>query len=176
MTGREQPSGKRRQSLSVSVVLGIVLVPLAAFAASVLVDSEEPSETSSTTVPAAVAPIQPEAVPSPETASTDDLAAACGDAGLVLVDAEADGSISEVQQAALDGLREVCDQQGMPLPGKPAPEPIVQTVVVAGNESNAAAQPTDVFEVEDDDHDDDDHEEDDHEEDDHEDDEDEDDD
>jgi hypothetical protein len=64
----------------------------------------------------------------------------------------------------------------MPLPGKPAPEPIVQTVVVAGNESNAAAQPTDVFEVEDDDHDDDDHEEDDHEEDDHEDDEDEDDD
>jgi hypothetical protein len=177
MTGREQPSGKRRQSLSVSVVLGIVLVPLAAFAASVLVDSEEPSETSSTTVPAAVAPTtQPEAVPSPETASADDLAAACGDAGLVLVDAEADGSISEVQQAALDGLREVCDQQGMPLPGKPAPEPIVQTVVVADNtSSNAAAQPSDVFEVEDDDHDDD-REEDDHEDDDHEDDEDEDDD
>ncbi|HSO50298.1 MAG TPA: hypothetical protein VLS86_07095 [Acidimicrobiia bacterium] len=167
MTGREQPSGKRRQSLSVSVVLGIVLVPLAAFAASVLVDSEEPSETSSTTVPAAVAATQPEAVPSAVTASADDLAAACGDAGLVLVDAEADGSISEVQQAALDGLREVCDQQGMPLPGKPAPEPIVQTVVVAGNaSSNAAAQPNDVFEVEDDDRDDDDRD-DDHEEDDH---------
>jgi hypothetical protein len=177
MTGREQPAGKRRQSLSASVVLGIVLVPLAAFAASVLVDSEEPSETSSTTVPAAVAPTQPAAVPSPETASADDLAAACGDAGLVLVDAEADGSISEVQQAALDGLREVCDQQGMPLPGKPAPEPIVQTVVVPGNaSSSAAAQPGDVFEVEDDDHEDEDHEEEDHEDEDDEDDEDEDDD
>jgi hypothetical protein len=173
MTGREQPSGKRRQSLSVSVILGIVLVPLAAFAASVLVDSEEPSETSSTTVPAAVAPTQPELVPSAETASADDLAAACGDVGLVLVDAEVDGSISELQQAALDGLREVCDQQGMPLPGKPAPEPVVQTVVVADEASASAAAPaSDVFEVEDDDHDDDDHEDDDHEDDDHEDDED----
>jgi hypothetical protein len=169
MTGREQTSGKRRQSLSVSVVLGILLVPLAAFAASVLVDSEESSEMSSTTVPAAVATTQPDAILAPGRASADDLGAACGDAGLVLVNAEADGSISELQQAALDGLREVCDQQGMPLPGKPGPEPIVQTVVVADDaSSNAAAQASAVFEVEDDDHEDDDHEDD--EDDDHEDD------
>jgi hypothetical protein len=49
------------------------------------------------------------------------------------VDGEANGSITELQQSALDALREICAQQGMPLPGKPVPEPIVQTVVSASS-------------------------------------------
>jgi hypothetical protein len=43
------------------------------------------------------------------------------------VSAETDGSITGVQVAALDALREICTQEGMPLPG-PNSEIAGQTV------------------------------------------------
>jgi hypothetical protein len=47
-----------------------------------------------------------------------------------LVSLEESASISDVQQAALDALREVCEQQGIPLPARPVADAIVQTVIV----------------------------------------------
>ena len=117
------------KGLSVSVALGTLLIPLTAFAASVMVGdgmAADPVTPVSSTVVATQTPVfqgQP--------AIADDLVVACGQAGLDLVAGEANGSITGLQQAALDALREICAQEGIPLPGKPVPEPIVQTVVNA---------------------------------------------
>jgi len=130
MSQRDHDPRRAKRSVSASVLVGMLLVPLSAYAASVLVSDKTQ--------------VEPEArVPAPiytpvtvtdfatQTASAADLEAACGDVGLGMVAAELDGSISDIQQAALDALREICVQQGMPLPGKPAPQPITQTVILA---------------------------------------------
>jgi hypothetical protein len=116
----------------VSVLVGLVLVPLSAYAASILVSDRMPAE-SEASIPAPVATPVTVTDFAAQTASAADLEAACGDAGLGMVAAEADGSIGDVEQAALDALREICAEQGMPLPGKPAPPPLTQTVVLADN-------------------------------------------
>ncbi|MEX2651398.1 MAG: hypothetical protein WD473_02990 [Acidimicrobiia bacterium] len=121
-----------RKGLSVSVALGTLLIPLTAFAASVLVGDGMAAEPV-TTVGSAVFATQADPGSDGQAATAADLVAACGRAGLDLVDGEANGSITELQQSALDALREICAQQGMPLPGKPVPEPIVQSVVSASS-------------------------------------------
>ena len=121
-----------RKGLSVSVALGTLLIPLTAFAASALVGDGMAAEPV-TTVGSAVFATQADPGSDGQAATAADLVAACGQAGLDLVDGEANGSITELQQSALDALREICAQQGMPLPGKPVPEPIVQTVVSASS-------------------------------------------
>jgi hypothetical protein len=102
-----------------------------------------------------------------ETATAADLAAACGETGMGMVAAEIEGSISAIQQAALDALREICAEQGIPLPGTPVPEPLTQTVIHADSPASSTDEGSEVgWEVEyddDDDHDDD-HEDDDHDE------------
>jgi hypothetical protein len=62
---------------------------------------------------------------------------------MLLVAAEADGTITVVQQAALDALRPICEQQGMALPGKAEPDPIFETVVVQPT-NGVASGPTSV--------------------------------
>jgi hypothetical protein len=175
-------------SLTISMIVGTVLVPLTALAAIWLTgpgDSGEESVATTTTVVPAIT-----VVPAPETTTSgvtqDDLQAACGPEGMQLVALEEQGSISDVQQAALDALRDLCDQQGLPLPAKPASEPMVQTVIVpaVSSPTSVATTPATTYDDheedddhdddeddrEDDDHEDDDHEDDDHEDDDHEDD------
>jgi hypothetical protein len=68
-----------------------------------------------------------------------------------LVALEQGGTISAVQQAALDALRGICDQEGLPLPGKPAPDPFTETVVVASDSPPPAAA-TRSFEDDDEEH------------------------
>jgi hypothetical protein len=123
------PAGAKR-SVSISVLVGLVLVPVSAYAASVLVGDRTSAEPD-TSISAPVA--TPVADFDTETASAADLQAACGDAGLGMIAAEADGTIGDIEQAALDALREICAQQGMPLPGKTAPPPPAQTVVLTDN-------------------------------------------
>jgi hypothetical protein len=109
-----------KKGLSVSIIVGTLLVPLTALAAIWLTDTDQAAEeTSAPTTTALV---------------TNDIAAdlqtACGPEGMQLVSLEESASITNVQQAALDALREVCQQQGIPLPSKPVADPIVKTVVV----------------------------------------------
>jgi hypothetical protein len=134
--GPSERNGTKR-GVSVSVILGTLLVPLSAYAASVLVfdglgSEPEPAAAVSTTDP--VTSTVPDIVA--------DLDAACGPVGLTMVAAETEGSISEIQQVALDALREICDQEGRPLPAKPAVAPITETVVfVEAPGATVAARP-----------------------------------
>ncbi|HEX9863769.1 MAG TPA: hypothetical protein VGC03_02265 [Acidimicrobiia bacterium] len=120
-----------RRGLSLSILVGTLLVPLTALAAIWLTDperGEEPSIPTTNAIPATTLTTQ-----STSEATVDitaDLQAACGLEGMQLVSLEESLTITDVQQAALDALRGVCEQQGIPLPSKPALEPIVQTVVV----------------------------------------------
>ncbi len=132
-----------RNKLSTSLVVGLLLVPLSAVAAVALVNPDataEPEEavavemiveevTSTTTA---------EAIEIPEIASDDDLAAACGEQGLALVEKEAAGTISPLEQAALDSLRAICSSEAMHLPGPPAPVAVVETVTVAAAPTGGA--------------------------------------
>jgi len=127
------------KKLSASIALGTLLIPLSAFAASVLVKDVPPVESTTTSVTSSAVPVATTGFAT-QTATAADLEAACGVEGLRLVQAESDLSISSIQQAALDALREICLQEGMPLPGKPAPEPVTQTVVVNAAPSTSVSQ------------------------------------
>lgn len=184
MTDRIRKRGAK--TLSVSVIVGTLLVPLSAAAAFWLADpggegdgAANAGESTTTTI------WSPEATAATTVALYDDglkhgdLEEACGPAGMQLVTLEEEGSITDVQQAALDALRDICEQEGMSLPERQQPEPIVQTVVVtetASPPSTTMADDDDYYdddryededhEDEDDDHEDD--EDDDHEDEDHE--------
>ena len=119
------------------------MVPLSAFAASSLVESSGVADSVVAAEPSPVVESAVNAAPS----ITADLETACGDAGLAMVAVETAGSIGELQQAALDALRGVCAEQGMPLP---APQPVAitqpssppptstseQSVVVSGSDDH----------------------------------------
>ena len=135
------------KGLSISIALGTLLIPLTAFAASAMVGDGVAGDED-----VAVAATVPEiSVPS-ATGTADDLTAACGPAGADLVDAESDGSITDIQAAALDALREICAQQGLPLPG-PVSEPVPLVTVT---ESGPTLTVSSVASDHDDDHDEDD--------------------
>lgn len=136
--------GPRR--IALSVLSGVLLIPLSALAAVALVPrhSDPVSSTgdtvaSSTTSTTAGAE---QVVLAPPAASATDLEAACGQEGMTLVDAEKKGTITDLQKAALDALRQVCEGAGTPLPGPPAPPPIVQTVKVAPRVSSSPSTVT----------------------------------
>jgi len=166
---------------TISLILGLLLIPLSAVAATALISSDGESESDDagvivvevpeTTVPTTEA-VEAETVfvTEPPTATRADLEAACGPEGLELVEREAAGTITDLEQAALDSLRQICAEEGLELAGPPAPPPVVRTVKVV--DSSATAPTTDTVpddetvsgtddQYEDDDHDDDDeHEED----------------
>jgi hypothetical protein len=108
----------------------------------------------------------------PVVATGDHLAAACGEDGLSLVALEASGETTEVQQAALEALRQICSDAGLALPAPPPPPPVIRTVTVATPTTTTSSTAPTVAEDGDDaddeqrEHDDDDHDDDDHEDDD----------
>lgn len=125
------------------LVAGVLAIPLVAFAATALLAADANTETAEPAVAAAppLGPTGSEPVPSatpgaapsgtstttsPSGASTGtDLENACGDDGLSLVAAERAGTASDVQQAALDALRPICDEAGTPLPAAPSEAVVV---------------------------------------------------
>ena len=90
--------------------------------------------------------VEPAVTAAPSTGA--DLETACGVAGLAMVAAETAGTISQLQQAALDALRGICAEQGMPLPAPaalqpvatepapPSPAPTGEQVVVASEDDD----------------------------------------
>lgn len=139
-------SGSKR-TVSISVILGTLLVPLSAVAAMVLTDPSDPApqsapELTSTTQAATTSSAASEVAFDVPVATQADLEMACGPAGMELVAFEVDGTITEIQQAALDALRAICEQEGTPLPGKPQPSPIVETVVVSSGTAPETTAPS----------------------------------
>jgi hypothetical protein len=84
-----------------------------------------------------------------------DIEQACGPAGIALVDAETNGTITEIQQAALTALRDICDSQGLPLP--PTVAPSNGSGLVVQNSNPTPTPVPSVSQNEDDEHHDDDH-------------------
>jgi hypothetical protein len=125
-----KPSGSK---LTVSIIAGMMLIPVSAVAAVMMTDHEPTpavAEDTTTTVATQPPPSVAEIVYANVGATAEDLEYACGEGGQWLVDAETSETITPVQQAALDALRGICEGQGTPLPGKAAPPPLVQTRTV----------------------------------------------
>ena len=173
------PSPRKTQSRSsmftISLILGLLLIPLSAVAATALISSDGESdsddagvivvEVPETTV-ATTATTEAETVfvAEPPTATRADLEAACGPEGLELVERETAGTITDLEQAALDSLRQICAEEGLELAGPPAPPPVVRTVKVVDTSTAATTGDTVSDDAavsgsddHDDDHDDDDH-------------------
>jgi hypothetical protein len=140
---RGNSSGSAKNKLTLSMIVGTLLVPVSAVAAIWLSDPGQVAEAetpTTTTTPAVANTAQPAPAFDNVRASEADLRAACGYVGMTLVDAERNGTISDVQQAALDALRDICDEQGLSLPPPPTPDP--QTVVVQEDSSGGATTTT----------------------------------
>ena len=151
MTSRS-PKGKttRSSTFTVSLILGLLLIPLSAVAAAALISNGEgtDSEVAEIAVVAAAVPETVVTTAEPESVETvivteaptftrEDLESACGEQGWELVEREIDGTIGELEQAALDSLRQICADEGLELPGPPAPPAIVRTVSVVDPSSDS---------------------------------------
>ena len=146
-------SQPRSSMFTISLILGLLLIPLSAVAATALMSNDDgevengdagvvvvevPETTVTTTAPVVAETVF---VTDPPTATGADLEAACGPEGLELVEREAAGTITDLEQAALDSLRQICAEEGLELPGPPAPPPVVRTVKVV--DTSAAPATTD---------------------------------
>lgn len=149
-------------SITLSMIVGTLLVPLTAVAALWLTGSDDDTAQDSTTT--STSPVLPVAS-TPETTVPDvtaaDIDTACGPEGMQLVALEDKGTITDVQQAALDALRELCDQEGLSLPDKPPSDPVVRNVIVpitaattAAAVASSADESQDEYEYEDDEYED----------------------
>ena len=196
MTNRSPKSNTTRSStFTLSLILGLLLIPLSAVAAAAVISSDgdpgveavEPVVAAAEAVDTTVATTMPEAVETvivteAPTFTRQDLEAACGDQGWELVEREIEGTIGELGQAALDSLRQICAEEGLDLPGPPAPPAVVRTVsVVDSSDSGSTTTVTSTTMADDsgtsvdhdddydDDYDDDEHDDDEHDDDEHED-------
>ncbi len=172
------PSSGRGTRVSGSVITGLLLVPATAIAAVAIVGA--------TARPPAAEAIEEvteitKAVEETTTTSTlvdidglsdaEALEKACTESAEHLIERESDESIDELEMAALDALRQICDEHGMTIAGPPEPEAIVKVVTVRTAPATTTTDAPDNFDDDDDEyeeHDDDDddhHEDDDHEED-----------
>ena len=177
-------SGSR---LTASIIAGLVLVPLSAIAAVALVGAmgeapaEETFDATSTTLVTTTTMVETAAVEAANDDGTGEDATrqACTSDADLLIERELDGSITDLEAAALDALRQICEDADMPIAGPPVPAPIVKTVTVSKTQPTTTVPSDSSYDDDhdddydddhDDDYDDDDHDDDD--EDDHEDDED----
>lgn len=137
---------KAKQSVPISVFLGIMVVPLAA-AASMFLISPQIEE------PAALAaePAAAEAVAADAPDLSQDLLVACGPVATEMIALEEIGGLTTLQTAALEALRPICSQEGMPLP-EATDSQTVQAVLVRSNPVVSGASSGS---FDDDDHDDD---------------------
>jgi hypothetical protein len=189
MSERGPTSGKGAR-VSGSVIAGLLLVPATAIAAVAIVGA--------TVRPPTAEAIEgvtetTEAIEDTTTTTTlvdveglsdaEALEKACTESAERLIEQELDESIDDLEMAALDALRQICDEHGLTVAGPPEPEPIVQVVTVKQDPTTTTTEEPDVYIDEDDgdyddddkyeDHEDEDHEDEDHEDEDHEDEEDE---
>ena len=94
-----------------ALVIGLVAIPGLAFATSTALSSSDGSGDEAEVMGAGLT--------TTSTIDAADLVRACGVEGWYLVELEADGSIDATQQAALDAVRPICDDAGLPLPAAP---------------------------------------------------------
>jgi hypothetical protein len=155
--GPSRGTGKR---VSGSVITGLLLVPATAIAAVAIVGAttrpsaaEALEETTTTTEEIAEETTTTTIVDIEGLSDEEALREACTESAEELLEREFDESISDVETAALDALRQICEEHGLPIAGPPEPEAIVQVITVKETPQDAVA----VDVVASDDHDDDDY-------------------
>jgi hypothetical protein len=110
--------GKRKGFL-VALVIGLVASPALALVASGLLGGEAVADEPATTTAAAPALGTAPPPSTTTTASPANLETACTVEGWALVVREAAGGLSDLQQAALDALRPICEAEGFSLKAIP---------------------------------------------------------
>jgi hypothetical protein len=127
MSSSETPRPAKKSVPVLAVMIGLVVLPVtAAVAYGMGVGRPSAQQTTSSTLTPVVA-----TAPAPIDNAALDMAKACGPAGRRLVKGERRGTLSDVQQAALDSLREICAENGYELPARKDKPPTTQTVVIA---------------------------------------------
>lgn len=127
------------KNFGVSFIIGLVLLPVSAIAA-VAMSGPSAAEPTTTIAVATTRPAETTATAAVAEGLTDtDIWQACVPDAASLLEKEVAGTITPIEDAALDALRAICEAEGMPLDGPPAPPPITQTVVVAGPRVASAA-------------------------------------
>lgn len=119
----------------VALVVGLLAIPGLALATNSALSSDEPQDS---------AEVLGIAATSTTAISAEDLVRACGVEGRYLVDLEGAAAIDDIQQAALNALRPICDDAGLPLPAAPIVEgeTIVETVTVVRAVPGSAPTPS----------------------------------
>ena len=148
-----------------SMLAGLILLPVSAVVAvaltGILTSPPAPDLPEAGGVTAAASPTVAALAPAVGL-TEDDIWQACVPDAAVLLGKESEGSISAIEDAALDALRSVCAQEGFAVDGPATPAPITETVVVQSQPVAAAApSPANTAASFDDDHSDD-HDSDDH--------------
>lgn len=143
---------KKSGGVSGAVLAGVLLVPATAVVAVAIVGVTsrppvaEASVVDTTTTSVSIEDSTTTTESDREDSSIED---ACTDGAADLLAKEAAGELTELETAALDALRSVCDEQGLTIAGPPAPEPIVRTVTV--KDTSVSTSPTTIGDRHDDD-------------------------
>ena len=117
----------RRAGLAIAVVIGLLTGPALAVGATRVFQRSgssgagEPVSTSTTSGTSTTSAVEP-AVAVDGSGTPSDMELACGPQGRSLITREANGTITGIEQAALDSLRPICKEAGMPLVGLAAIE------------------------------------------------------
>lgn len=137
MARREQNKAKANR-VTGSVIAGLLLVPATAIAAVAIVgataqppaaEALDESLESTTTLEVVDSTTTTSVVPG---MSEDEMVEqACTVSAMELVNREVDETLTGLESAALDALRQICEEHGMPLAGPPVPEAVVRVVKVA---------------------------------------------
>ena len=113
--------GKRKGFL-VALVIGLVAAPALALVASGLLGGQAKAGEPVTTSAAVAARVTDVPAATARLLRPTDLEMACTTEGVDLVAGEAAGMLSDLQQAALDSLRPICEAEGFPLEPPPSPK------------------------------------------------------
>jgi len=115
--------GKRKGFL-VALVIGLISGPALALGVTHIFGAD-PAVAAPATAVAAPSTTAALAATTTTVSPEADLAAACGAEGAALVAAEDAGTLSDLQQAALDALRPICATAGFNLDGASSPDPVL---------------------------------------------------
>jgi hypothetical protein len=159
-----RPSSGRGTRVSGSVIAGLLLVPATALAAVAIVGAttrppaaEAIEGVTETTVVIEDSTTTSTVIDVEGLTDAEALEKACTESAEHLIAQELDESIDELEMAALDALRQICDEHGMTIAGPPEPEPIVQVVTVQQAPQTTTTDTSDAYVDEDHDDDEDEH-------------------
>jgi hypothetical protein len=140
-TTEDDMDGKRKGFL-VALVIGLISGPALALGVTHIFGAD-PAVAAPATTAAAPSTTGALAATTTTVGPEADLAAACGAEGAALVAAEDGGTLSDLQQAALDALRPICAAAGFNLAGASSADGVLVSAPSSSTTAPPAVAPTD---------------------------------